>query len=277
MEQKSTARIECLAENFVENTPNSTKISLKVNFNNAFVKNDQSGEEAEKSQDTLKITILNEKPIPQDVKTYIQENLGVFEFSENESEKSFLFELQINDINTDAVRAIFETHFAQNIQNFALSFDYEKSEDLEVFGQELKTYHRVPLFLQLMEKARLNVNCDAPAEIVASLLELLKANNSTTLHPWVKVFVFFLRIKMRMEGFSFKKLNLKAFEDMNFDQIDNFKEFFLPLDNPINSYAFSGQRECSLKVSGRILNVLDYEFFARLPNFSKLIDQVDQL
>ena len=277
MLQASDIKIECVAENFAKDQQGGSKLSLNLFFDPTGAKQEGESPKTENCDDTLKIRIVNDQKITDGVKNFIKENLGTFEFSEHEKEKTFVFELKINDINFSAIREAFETHFAKSSAAFAVKLSYEKSQPLDAFADDLKANSRVPLFLHLLENAQTQFASDAPAEFLRSLLALMEANGGKVLAPWVKILLCFSRIKMRCENFTYKKFEQKAFDDMDFEQKENFKEFFGALDNPLNNFVFSGQEASELKVTGRILNVLGYEFTASLPGLEGFLRKVEQM
>lgn len=66
----------------------------------------------------------------EELQTYIEENLGMFELIENEDEKIFIFELKINDIDFDSIQETYKKHFKGSLDQFFFKIIFQKNQSL---------------------------------------------------------------------------------------------------------------------------------------------------
>lgn len=265
----SQVAIDCKSENYQGKEAQVVFLNFNVSLNTAQEQTLEKG-----SDDLLKIKFSHAKPVPEEVKDYINNNLGVFSLSENGNEKILTFELKINDINLELIRFVFEKYFAPEASNANFSLTYSRTQNPMSWIPELKNHSDLPFILQLIEHSHIRLEGQDSVALLEALFKYVKSENPGLLQPWMNLLLTLTSLKLTGTFRSFEKMQKGSFEKLEFEQIDNIKEFFFLFDNPINNYIFEKGQPGNLEISGRILNILNYEFKSNFPNMQEFIEKV---
>lgn len=271
------------SDNFAEEHASPLVFELHASFGPSSdsqenVQNEQQATSEQTMSDTLMIQFKSSKEVPQEVRDYISTTLGTFDLVENGNEKTFIFELKIKDIDTESILNAYKTHFEKHTEKFAFNVRYQKSQSLDELAEQLKASYRAPLVFHLLEKSALKAEIDSYDKVAKGLFSYLKSQNIPVLNFFLNFFDNFQEMRGEVVMSSLKDMDDKLMEEMGWDQKENFKEVFGSLDNPINRYIFDDEQNQELIVSGRILNIVNYEFKSRvegLKNFLKKVEQLD--
>lgn len=100
--------LKLLSESFDESKPFPIKFEFTVtlgkmqqSLEKELIKEDDEEEEV---SDTLFIKFKQKNKISEELQSYIEENLGMYELLEDENEKIMVFELKINDIDFQSIQ-----------------------------------------------------------------------------------------------------------------------------------------------------------------------------
>lgn len=261
--------IDCACENYKGPLDQCLDFKFSLSFNTAPAPETDTG-----SEDLLKIQFSHSKPVPEEVKDYISSNLGVFDLTEAGQEKTLVFELKINDINIELIRKVFEKYFASEAANAFMSLSYSRSQKPEDWIADFRSRSDVPLLLHLLEHSKVKLEGKDVINILKSLFSYVKSENPSLMQSWMNLLLTLATVKTTGIVHSFKKLPEQTFAQMEFEQRDNIKDFFFLMDNPINNYIFEAGEPGRLKISGRILNILNYEFEGSFPNMQGFLGEV---
>lgn len=267
--------IDSKSENYKEGGPEGARFALTLTFNTPEAA-PEPGKEKEKptgSEDLLRIRFRHSRPVPEEVKDYISSNLGIFELTEEGDAKTLTFELKINDINIELIHTVYQKFFAGPLKQTRVALSYDRRQSLDDWAGELREYSQVPLLLHALECAHLRLEASHGVEVLKALFEFIRAEKAPLIEPWMDLALTLLSLRAKGELRSFKKLDLGVFKELEFDQRDNFQSFIYPFDNPINNYIFEEDQPGELEVSGRILNILNYEFKGRFPGLRGFIEK----
>ena len=261
--------IDCACENYNGPLEQSLDFKFSLSLNTAPAPEAQAD-----TEDLLKIQFSHSKPVPEEVRDYISSNLGVFDLTEAGHEKTLVFELKINDINIELIRKVFEMYFAPEAREAFLSLSYSRSQRPDEWVADFKTRSDVPLLLHLLEHSKIKLEGKDVINILKGLFSYVKSENPSLLQSWMNLLLTLATAKASGVVHSYKKLPKKSLAQMEFEQRDNIKDFFFLMDNPINNYIFEAGEPGKLKISGRILNILNYEFEGRFPNMQGFLGEV---
>jgi hypothetical protein len=265
----SEIAIDCISENYQGKESEQIGFKFDLWLNTDPVTNAQSG-----SEDLLKFKFNHSKPVPESVKDYVANNLGIFDIVENDTEKVFVFELKINDINFELIRNVFETYFIDKAKDAKLTLDYSRSQNPGECVKEFKDHFDVPFLLHLLEHSKLKLEGQNIVSLLEGLLDYVKTENPSIMVPWLNTLLTLASLRLKGTINSFKKLPVSALKQMDFDQRDNIKELFYLFDNPINNYIFENGQPGRLEISGRILSILNYKLEAVFPNMQEFLKHV---
>jgi hypothetical protein len=266
----SEIAIDCVSENYQGSEKEVIGLRFNLTLNTNSIESKSPGE----SEDLLKIKFRHSKPVPQKVKDYVANNLGVFDLTENANEKLMTFELKINDINVERINKVFETFFAPQVKNSIISFNYFKTKNSLEWAADFKSHPEVPLLLQILENSKIKLEGQNIVNLVDALFTYAKSENSAIVEPWMNIILTLLKLKAHGQLKSFTRIPKGVFQQMEFDQRDSVKDLFFLFDNPINNYVFEAGQPGKLEISGRILNILDYEFEATFPDMQTFLETI---
>jgi hypothetical protein len=261
--------IDCACENYKGPNEQCLDFKFSLSFNTVPAPETETG-----AEDLLKIQFSHSKPVPEEVRDYISSNLGVFDLTEAGHEKTLVFELKINDINIELIRKVFEKYFAPEASKAFLSLAYSRTQKPEDWYAEFKSRSEVPLLLHLLEHSKVKLEGQDVINILKGLFSYVKSENPMLLQPWMNLLLTLASLKTKGVVNSYNKLPENIFKEMEFEQRDNIKDFFFLMDNPINNYVFEAGEPGRLKISGRILNILNYEFEGSFPNLQGFLGEV---
>lgn len=237
--------------------------AVKLNFRISFHATEDAplAEGARSQADLLQITFSQNKKIPTEVEEYIVNNLGTFELNESPdgASKTLSFELKINDIDSDKITKTYEDFFTKRLSEALFEVNYEKSGTIDDFFSDLKTFYHVPILLQVLERANIEVRLKDHVKLLEGWVQYLKSQSELGLANFLKVSELFKHLKGNAELISFKGDFEKDLHDVGLDQRDLMKEFFLAFENPLVKFIFEAGQEGSLRIKGRILNIMNYE------------------
>lgn len=260
----------------------ASPISFKFNMNlgaSTDTTNTDAEEQTEHIADSLFIKFNSPNEVPQDVKDYITNSLGAFDLVENGPEKTFIFELKIKDINIDDIRQMYKENIEGKAEDFGLDCEYKMSQTLDSLYQQLSEKFRVPLMLHLTHKAKAELNVGNQDKLLTAILSYAKSQNIPIADFAGHFIGMFSNVKGEVELATIDDFDEKMMEEVNWDQKENIKEVFGSLNNPINNFIFAEENAGQeLVVSGRILNIVNYEFracFNGLPSFLKKVEELN--
>lgn len=266
--------LELLSDTFSEESQ-LLKINFKLTFHSN--ENDANLPEGSPSQsDLLQISFKQQKKIPTEVEEYIVNNLGTFDLKDDQEthNKILSFELKINDIDSEKILQVFDDFFVKRLSEAKLEVNYAKSQSLDEFANDLKSFYQVPILLQLIEHARVNVEVSHHHQLIEGFMQYLKSQNQLALANFLKSFKTIGSIQGKLGLASFKKGLEVDFKAMSLDQRDLLKEFFLAFENPLVKFIFENGQEGVLKIKGRILNILNYEVDVEAKNATEFLHKV---
>lgn len=242
-------------------TPNAAAIKLHFRISFHAAEDAPQPEGARSQADLLKITFSQNKKIPAEVEEYIVNNLGTFELNESPDgvSKTLSFELKINDIDSEKIIRTYEDFFSKRLSEALFEVNYEKSGSIEEFFSDLKTFYHVPILLQVLERAKVEVKLKDHVKLLEGWVQYLKSQSELGLANFVKVGELCKNIRGKGELSSFKGELEKGLREIGLDQRDLMKEFFLAFENPLVKFIFEAGQEGSLHIKGRILNIMNYE------------------
>lgn len=283
MDQKdpSTPQLETIlkSESFSEEAPAGLEASFQVKFvkDGGVVVCTPQDDEPPKSSDKLSISFKSSKPVPAEIKDYISRNLGSFEFSEEGDERRFSFDLKLKDIAFDEINTAYQDFFKGKTDEVILDMHYKRSEPSSQLIERFQKFHRVPLFLHLMEKSQLTLKLSQHSALLDAFFEFGKSSNIALLDSPIGLTRLISFAKLNAVFAPFESLPHQVFEDIQFDQREVFRDFILPFENPLNEFIFAPGEEGYLRVEGTILNILEYSVNVRLPGISELVKHAKQL
>ena len=266
--------LELLSDTFSEESQ-LLKINFKLTFHSN--ENDVNLPEGSPSQsDLLQISFKQQKKIPTEVEEYIINNLGIFDLKDDPKthNKILSFELKINDIDSEKILQVFDDFFVKRLSEAKLEVNYAKSQSLDEFAIDLKSFYQVPILLQLIEQARVNVEVSHHHQLIEGFVQYLKSQNQLALANFLKSFKTVGSVQGKLGFTSFKKGLEMDFKAMSLDQRDLLKEFFLAFENPLVKFIFENGQEGVLKIKGRILNILNYEVDVEAKNATEFLHKV---
>ena len=242
------------------------------------VENEQQATSEQTMSDALFIRFKSSKEVPQEVKDYITTTLGTFDLVENGNEKTFSFELKIKDIDTESIKTAYKAHFEKQSEKFDFKVRYQKSQSLSELAEQLKVKYRAPLLFHLLEKSALKVEIGSYDVLAKSLFSYLKSQKVPVLNFFLNFFDNFQDINGEIVMNSLADMDENLMEEMGWDQKENFKEVFGSLDNPINNYIFDEEIEGQeLIITGKILNIVNYEFKSKVGGLKEFLKKVENL
>ncbi len=215
--------------------------------------------------------------MPSDVKQYIEENLGMFELIEEGDDKILIFELKINEIDFSGIHNAFTEYFEKNLEKFYFDLKYEMSQDLDSLFEQLKNNHRVPFMFHLLERSKISLKMDSFDKIFEALGNYLDSLKMPSFTQLFKMVSFLSKLKGTVKFDSLTKMDKKALEQLDWDQRGIIQEVFLAFDNPINNYIFSSGGSKEFFISGKILNILNYELKANLGDLQNFLKNIKTL
>ena len=198
---------------------------------------------------------------------------------ENGPEKTFIFELKIKDINIEDIRQMYKDNIEGKAEDFSLSCEYTMSQSLDELYQQLQAKFRIPLLMHLTHKAKLEFNSNNQDKLLKAVLEYAKSQKLPIADFASNLMGMFANVNGTFELGTIDDFDEKMMEEVNWDQKENIKEVFSSLNNPINNFIFAEENEGQeLVVTGRILNIINYDFrasFNGLPSFLKKVEELN--
>ena len=256
-------------------TINPVSISFKLSLHSQD-DGQETGESEFSKADLLNISFKHTKSMPEEVIEHINNNLGSYDLSEDKATnmKTMTFELKINDIDSQKIMDVFEDFFAKKSKNSCFEVNYQRSQQMEQFTQELKEFSQVPVLLHLIEHSKLTINATDFNPLIDSFVQFLKSQSQLELAKVVRVCMLLKRFNGNLKFVSYKDGLDKDFQEAFLDQRDLFKEFFLAFENPLMRYIFENDQEGYLVIQGRILNILKYEVIVNAKNLCEFLYKI---
>ena len=274
MTENNPCTIQIISETF-QSENSKLFFNLKLSFHNTETEKENPSTAVSQS-DLLYITFKQTKKIPDDVVDHINNNLGTYDLTEDETthEKTMVFELKINDIDSKKILQVYDDFFMTRLSDAKFELDYKRSQSAENFANDLKQYSQVPVILHLIENSNLQVTANNHNLILDSFIQYLRSQSELDIAKFVKGFQFIQSLKAKFVYKSFKNGLDNDFSLASLDQRDLFKEFFLAFENPLVKYIFENGQDGKLNIKGRILNIINYEVNVELKNAAEFLYKV---
>lgn len=226
--------------------------------------------------DLLQLSFHQAKKIPQEVDEYINQNLGPYVLTEDSEThlKVLSFELKINEIDSDKILKLYEDFFLKQLSQSSLKIHFSRSQNFDDFVSDLTNHYKVPILQQVLEHGLLESNLNEHSNLIEGFVQYLKSQNQLQLAQFLKNFECISFFKGDLVLTSYKKHFDEAVNFLGLDQKDLTKEFFLAFDNHLTKYIFETGQPGTLKIKGRILNILNYEVNVDAKNLAEFMAKV---